>query len=316
MTRSNDTAPTAGSWGLDPICWCFVKLCNIHLHEHVNKNANDTEEAVASTRQPVIPGGFYLFQRPITKVELVGYIISKAIRNQRIEYVLDDGTALVQVVQWIQDDHQEPETAPILALGTLVRVQGKLKHIHAFYQHQVSTLGSIEVFVTRICPLTDPLMECLHWHMTAQCFDRVYSQGEYFRQLQLDWESNKRATLSSESLVSKMFEHACFLDQEGFAQARAQFRLMLLREEHELKQREGAFLSAMISILFDAQLKATSEQYVFSFSSLLKCRRLRERLVRPLDSDRHYVQLFRKTFLVLRHHGIIVLMGTCIYPFF
>ncbi|KAG9398731.1 hypothetical protein AC1031_014517 [Aphanomyces cochlioides] len=122
-----------------------MKLLVCHLRDQVRK----------------IDMFFRLKDHIITRVQLVGWITSVQPKTDRVEYVLDDGTGEISLVKW-------NETLRRVALGDLVRIQGKLK-LSAW-------LGQIEIIASNVTPIEDPNEEILHWVEVWHLFTTVYSK--------------------------------------------------------------------------------------------------------------------------------------------
>ncbi|KAF0682818.1 Aste57867_25117 [Aphanomyces stellatus] len=104
---------------------------------------------------------FRLRGRIITRVQLVGWITSMQAKTDRVEYVLDDGTGDISLVKW--DD-----SLGTIALGDLVRAQGKLKFS--------TWAGQMEITASKITPLSNMNEEVLHWMEVKRLFEVVYSR--------------------------------------------------------------------------------------------------------------------------------------------
>ncbi|ETV98759.1 hypothetical protein H310_08826 [Aphanomyces invadans] len=104
---------------------------------------------------------FRLRGRIITRVHLVGWITSVQPKVDRVEYTLDDGSGEVNLVKW------DGAHTNVLALGDLVRIQGKLKHSNW------SEL--VEVTISKATTVMDPNEEVLHWMEVRHLFQAVYS---------------------------------------------------------------------------------------------------------------------------------------------
>ncbi|RHY53725.1 hypothetical protein DYB38_002829 [Aphanomyces astaci] len=77
-----------------------------------------------------------------------------------VEYMLDDGSGEVNLVKW------EEAMGNVLALGDVVRVQGKLK--------RSTWSNAVEVTISKVVLVTDPNEEVLHWMEVRHLFLTVY----------------------------------------------------------------------------------------------------------------------------------------------
>eukprot|EP00937_MAST-01D_sp_MAST-1D-sp2_P005105 g5105.t1 len=104
-------------WGLDPLFWSYVKLFAVQIRQL------SSFEGTADTHM--------LYGRPITKVEIVGTVVSVSDKAKFVKYVVDDGTDVVPCIQWkVHSDgvvRGATQQAPPLQLGQTVCVQGKLR---------------------------------------------------------------------------------------------------------------------------------------------------------------------------------------------
>ena len=70
--------------GTDPFCWCYIKLYIYQIH--------NTLDSI-----PGLPSSHLLYHHPITKVEIMGLVIGIERRASHIDYLIDDGTAIIKV---------------------------------------------------------------------------------------------------------------------------------------------------------------------------------------------------------------------------
>ncbi|KAF0776217.1 hypothetical protein AaE_000082 [Aphanomyces astaci] len=129
---------------MDPLNWSHVKLLVCHIHREVEQKDMF----------------FRLRGRIVTRVHLVGWITSMQPRAGRVEYMLDDGSGEVNLVKW------EEAMGNVLALGDVVRVQGKLK--------RSTWSNAVEVTISKVVLVTDPNEEVLHWMEVRHLFLTVY----------------------------------------------------------------------------------------------------------------------------------------------
>lgn len=94
-------------------------------------------------------------------------VVSVLERTDRVELLLDDGTALVKAVLW-----GEGVQAPV-TLGDLVHVEGKLN----MDKNWDATEPSRELRILRISKLEDPNEELLHWSQVMELEQKFYSAG-------------------------------------------------------------------------------------------------------------------------------------------
>ena len=102
-------------WGLDPLYWSFVKVFIVQVHQLT------LFEGTADTHM--------LYGRPISRVELVGVVVSVKQHARFVKYLIDDGTGVIACMVWKNhaDSVSRGESEPSLfQLGATVCVHGKL----------------------------------------------------------------------------------------------------------------------------------------------------------------------------------------------
>ena len=134
--------------GLDPLSNCHLKLLIGHIHRLSLYN----NEAATNS----------LFGHFVTKVEIVGIIISVKQRKSLREYSIDDGSGIIPCIQWEENyqnnnnntgDNQLGENlSKCFSLGSLVRIHGVLTSYRSVKQVTVETIR---------CEF-DPNVELLH----------------------------------------------------------------------------------------------------------------------------------------------------------
>ena len=69
----------------------------------------------------------YLCKRSIQRVEVVGTIVSKAIKSEKIILYIDDGSGILQCVKFY-DERDYTRSLPFahISLGDLVSIRGRL----------------------------------------------------------------------------------------------------------------------------------------------------------------------------------------------
>uniref|UniRef100_K3W9Q7 CST complex subunit STN1 n=1 Tax=Globisporangium ultimum (strain ATCC 200006 / CBS 805.95 / DAOM BR144) TaxID=431595 RepID=K3W9Q7_GLOUD len=106
--------------------------------------------------------------RLIIKAQVIGVLVSVQERTERVEFLVDDGTALVKAVLWSASSWQKT-----VALGDLVHVEGKL-NIDKNWHNDAST-PMREIRVVRLSKVDDPNEELLHWAHVMELSKEVYS---------------------------------------------------------------------------------------------------------------------------------------------
>ncbi len=120
---------------------------------------------------------FYLCNRSIQRVEVVGCCVSKVIKSKKVLLHLDDGTGIVQCVKFF-DETDIDKSIPFsnVVLGDMVSIRGRLVlfdlYVMTIHCYTIFSLKSyimhlwcrqlvIHAIGVEIC--MDPNFELLHW---------------------------------------------------------------------------------------------------------------------------------------------------------
>lgn len=164
----------AALWGLDPLFSAHVKLFAATLHSLRPFDGVPGEERARQRLAPKPRKGSRarraevrrLHDRPIQRVELLGWVVGASSRKGLECFTIDDGTGLVCCVRWPRGGAAAAAAgrgeAP--ALGELVRVRGSL----SFFREQ------LEVKVVAVQPVRDWNSEALFWLEAVQLDREVY----------------------------------------------------------------------------------------------------------------------------------------------
>ncbi|WOL19328.1 CST complex subunit STN1 [Canna indica] len=111
----------------------------------------------------------------ISRIEVVGVVVSYERKDKYLSFLVDDGTGCIRCILWLNNQPDQfrlgvaaemaLEEAKAVQLGKLVRVRGKI----TMYKGMVQiTVG--DIFVER-----DPNAEILHWldciRLAKHCYD-------------------------------------------------------------------------------------------------------------------------------------------------
>ncbi|CAL4931181.1 unnamed protein product [Urochloa decumbens] len=139
-------------------------------------------DLLSLTVQQTSPPSFLRRGRTVTRVELVGIVVSRDRREKFLRFLIDDGTGCVPCVLWLNHQYlnanassassdSDPTAEMALkmteevCLGTLVRVRGKI----------VMYRGAIQIAVRDVVLEKDPNAEVLHWlqcvRLAKECYD-------------------------------------------------------------------------------------------------------------------------------------------------
>ncbi|KAG6606466.1 Nucleic acid-binding, OB-fold [Phytophthora cinnamomi] len=148
--------------GKDPLTWSFVKLFGLQ----VARDLREFRGLPASHAWRWKTAGLWR-ARLLTKAQCSGVVVSVVERADRVELLVDDGTALVKAVLWGEG------VQPPAALGDLVHVEGKLN----VDRNWDAVDASRELRVLRVSKVEDPNEELLHWAQVVELSQSYYSSG-------------------------------------------------------------------------------------------------------------------------------------------
>ncbi|EGZ27381.1 hypothetical protein PHYSODRAFT_321190 [Phytophthora sojae] len=148
--------------GKDPLTWSFVKLFGLQ----VARDLREFEGLPASHAWRWKAAGLWR-ARLLTKAQCSGVVVSVVERADRVEFLVDDGTALVKAVVWGEGVQAQA------ALGDLVHVEGKLN----VDKNWDAVEPSRELRVLRMSKIEDPNEELLHWAQVMELSQSYYSSG-------------------------------------------------------------------------------------------------------------------------------------------
>jgi len=136
-------------WGLDPLYWAYVRLFISQIHQLKPFHG--------------MPETQSLFGHPVSRAEILGYVVSVQQRASLVSYTVDDGTGLIQCTRWWTNSDTERE---VLSVGELAWFRGKFQY---FREQREISVQSIQVE-------TDPNAEAAHWLEVIQLHHNVYSK--------------------------------------------------------------------------------------------------------------------------------------------
>eukprot|EP01084_Bolivina_argentea_P008949 16750_1 len=134
--------------GLDPLLFSTVKLSIKHLNNvkiinKINSNQNGYNS------NAIMPF-FKLYQRFISNVMIIGFIIAIQIKDKYTMYTLDDSTATVNCKLWNKESNKNINKWKI---GAWVKIEGNINYF----------MNSIEINIKLIQQIIHPNEELMHW---------------------------------------------------------------------------------------------------------------------------------------------------------
>ncbi|XP_068681412.1 CST complex subunit STN1-like [Montipora foliosa] len=169
--------PHVRLWGLNALFWSHLKL---FVKEIQNLPEFPDHKGVY----------YYATKHPVTRVEIVGYIVSIDAKEKLTIYGVDDGSGTLQCCRWHQPDGSMDNEREVLNLGQLVTVQGK---ISVYREQQQLTVDLIHAE-------SDPNTETLLWLEAVNLGNTVYS--ETFSPLLKEFQAGE-AGLSKETQLKQ-----------------------------------------------------------------------------------------------------------------
>ncbi|CAI5711749.1 unnamed protein product [Peronospora destructor] len=146
--------------GKDPLTWSFVKLFGVH----VDRELLEFKCLPGSHAWQWKSAGLWRAHL-LTKAQCIGVVVSIVLRADRVEILVDDGTALIKTVLWGQGVQVS------VVLGDLVHVEGKLNIDKNWDAVELPR----ELRILRITKVVDPNEELLHWIQVMELAQTYYS---------------------------------------------------------------------------------------------------------------------------------------------
>jgi hypothetical protein len=151
-------------WGLEPLYFSCLKLLISHV--------------LRLPAFPHLPGSARLLSHPVQKVEVVGVVVGREVREKYTSYAVDDSSGVLRCKLWHSGD---ADTRPpvlytggvlctrleALQLGTTVRCMGRLQ---LYAGERELTLEALRV------EDEDEAAEMLHWLECMQLYHQVYAK--------------------------------------------------------------------------------------------------------------------------------------------
>jgi len=97
----------------DPLFYTHVKMCAASFHK------------LGPYKK--YPEAYDFYGHPITKVEIMGVVVTKRLVRSKTLFVVDDGTGLINCILWNKKESEDTNENEI-ELGHTVHVWGKLSH--------------------------------------------------------------------------------------------------------------------------------------------------------------------------------------------
>ncbi|KAF1330311.1 hypothetical protein FI667_g5016, partial [Globisporangium splendens] len=307
-------APTSHA-GKDPLTWSYVKLFAHQItHELVEFDVISGSHSWKWRQDGIWRA------RLITKAQVIGVLVSIQERAERVEFFVDDGTALVKAVLWNASLWQKT-----VALGDLVHVEGKLNMDKSW--HNDASAPMREIRVVRLSKVDDPNEELLHWVHVMELSREVYSASAA---TSTTFSSGQRVEGDSTMSTSHRYHHQetdtwdrivlhAFFDLNVDADAKSRFLNRETRAVHDelLLTTLDAWLHEQRQVQQQTGIKAVHDGEVHAvrvvFTDILEQLTVREEARSGShDSMTKHTLLrnLRKVFAILRNTGLLFLEDT------
>ena len=123
---------------------------------------------------------FYYMKRPFMKVEVCGIITNKRLAKGKGIVVVDDGTGVIECVQYHKDGEREEISS--LSVGDLVMIRGILRLKHSEFLpsmpfHAIDQMPQhLAIDITHLEVIEDENYELFHWNQCMELHRDVYSK--------------------------------------------------------------------------------------------------------------------------------------------
>lgn len=162
----NNNLPPMNTWLLDPTYSSFRKLLIVVIKNNIVK-VNHTDVFL-----------FYLCNRPISKVEIMGRVISIQIRLKKITYYIDDGTGIMRCTKFLNINATDTTNQVIntingansFEVGDLVSVRGTI-----VLSETNGDLYGYNIHISWIELIMDDNVETYHWMCCVDLYKNEYS---------------------------------------------------------------------------------------------------------------------------------------------
>jgi len=144
-------------WGLDPLFSTARKMLVFSLRQEVQVVTRPMEGRYE----------FYLYDRPLQRVEVVGVIVKKTVKTKKVMIEIDDGTGVLECTKLYNSAENEPVPLQGFSLGQLVCIRG-----------QVAMAGDpsqLVLLISHSARQLDPNEQSLHWIRAMHLMRTVYS---------------------------------------------------------------------------------------------------------------------------------------------
>ncbi|CAI5725044.1 unnamed protein product [Hyaloperonospora brassicae] len=268
--------------GKDPLTWSFVKL----LGAQVLRNLADFRGLPASHAWRFKTSGLWR-ARLLTKAQCIGVVVSIVERADRVEILIDDGTALVKTVLW-----GASVAAPVV-LGDLVHVEGKLNMDKSWDSDDLAR----ELRILRITPVDDPNAEVLHWTQAMELESKCLSAVSGSRQSHAEASKCTKSEAHWDHIAAQ-----AFFSLSVDTSTKQQFLSRSDRGPYD-----ETLLGILESILRQQHTSGIKDASVISFSSFVSSPELiMDKHGRTIDKNQR-IRALRFSFRELRRAGLLFL---------
>jgi len=185
VQRSNERAiqqtratSDPGVWGLDPLYWTYLVLLNVHVTRGLLPRGTTWDEVNRERSRLQCNHMLPLSGRIVGHCQLVGALVRKQANSIFRTFTIDDGTALVDCVEWKNDDEAEgrgfdPIDPP---LGASIRCFGRLDWPGTRFQTSFKQSVRRLVLTRPVVLIRNANEELRHWLRAMELWEGIYAE--------------------------------------------------------------------------------------------------------------------------------------------
>ncbi|CAI5737791.1 unnamed protein product [Peronospora farinosa] len=268
--------------GKDPLTWSFVKLFGVH----VCRELLGFEGLPGSHAWRWKSAGLWK-ARLMTKAQCIGVVVSIVVRTDRVEFLVDDGTALIKTVLWGKGVQVS------VVLGDLVHVEGKLNIDKNWDAVELSR----ELRILRITVVEDSNNELLHWIQVMELAQTYYSAASGSCGSQDKYSNGAKSETLWEDIATEAFFSLCIsvsMKQKFISQS-------------DRSCHDKTLLETLESLLFLQNASDTKETVSITFSDYISSTGLVTMVCEKATDKNQRIRALQYTFRKLRRAGLLFL---------
>ena len=166
-TTSTTSPPIdATQWGLDPLYWSYVHLTCYQINHAISTLPDKDHAHVLNNTHP------------LTKATIVGTVVRVVEQLSFTKYTIDDGTGMVDCIQWITKQQQQNLLLPkLFPHGAVVKIRGKLKRVSPSALTRYVCFSLIEISIQSMLEAESVHDAIYHRLKCIQMHEEFYKEG-------------------------------------------------------------------------------------------------------------------------------------------